>query len=192
LQLTYTVQATDGHATSNQQTVTITITGTDDAPVIGGTGNTISYVAETTAKVIDSALTVADVDNQNLAGATVTISNGFQTGDVLAATTTGTSITAIYSATTHTLTLTGSDTLANYQQVLESVTFQNATNNNTSTRTITWQVSDGTLNSNTGTTTINVTATFDIIIGDNQTVSENNVNNKSVSMGSNDIVTFGG
>ena len=47
-----------------------------------------------TAVVIDSGLTVTDPDNQNLARATVTISSGFQTGDVLAASTAGTSITA--------------------------------------------------------------------------------------------------
>ncbi len=45
------------------------------------------------------------------------------TGDTLAATTSGTSITASYNASTGVLSLTGSDTLAHYQQVLDSVSY---------------------------------------------------------------------
>ena len=135
--------------------------------MVGGAGNIIGYTEQASAVVIDSALTVADSDNQNLATATVTISNGFQSGDVLAATVTGTSITAVYNAGTHVLTLSGSDTLAHYQQVLDSVTFANTTNDNPTnfganpSRTISWIVNDGALDSNTGSTTINVTAVND-------------------------------
>ena len=61
---------------------------------------------------LSPAATVGDVlDNQNLASATVSITNGFLTGDTLAATITGTSITANYSASTGVLSLKhGSDT----------------------------------------------------------------------------------
>ena len=52
-------------------------------------------------------------------------------GDVLAANTAGTSITASYNSTTETLTLTGSDTLAHYQPVLDSVTFSSTSDNPT-------------------------------------------------------------
>src|SRR4029079_8194413 len=61
----------------------------------------------------------------------------------------------------------GSDTLAHYQQVLDSVTFANTTNDNPTnfganpTRTISWVANDGTADSNTGSTTINVTAVND-------------------------------
>ena len=59
-----------------------------------------------------------------LVGATVAISRRASLdGDVLAATTTGTTITASYNAATEMLTLSGTDTLAHYQQVLDSVTF---------------------------------------------------------------------
>ena len=44
-------------------------------------------------------------------------------GDVLSANTAGTSITASYDSGTQTLTLSGSDTLAHYQQVLDAVSF---------------------------------------------------------------------
>src|SRR5262249_17463222 len=89
--------------------------------------------------------------------------------DVLAATTTGTSITASYNSTTETLTLTGSDTLAHYQQVLDSVTFNSTSINPTNygsntTRTVTWVANDGSGPSNLSapaTTTVSITAVND-------------------------------
>ena len=111
---------------------------------------------------LSPAATVSDVDNQTLASATVSISSGFFAGDVLAATTAGTSITASYNAATGVLTLTGTDTLAHYQQVLDSVTYASTSDNPTNfgadtSRTITWVVNDGTLNSSTATTTVSIT-----------------------------------
>ena len=77
---------------------------------------------------------------------------------MLAATTAGTGITANYNAATGVLTLTGNDTLAHYQQVLDSVTYvstsDNPTNFGTQTsRTISWVVNDGALNNGTTQTT---------------------------------------
>ena len=85
------------------------------------------------------------------------------TGDTLAATTTGTSITASYTASTGVLSLTGSDTLAHYQQVLDSVSYSSSSQNPTNfgadpSRTVSWAVNDGTLSSAAQTTTVNITA----------------------------------
>src|SRR5205085_9128640 len=60
----------------------------------------------------------------------------------------GTGISASYDAGTETLTLTGIDTLAHYQQALEHVTFSSISSNPTNsglnpTRTVEWQVNDG-------------------------------------------------
>src|SRR5262249_52796238 len=103
-----------------------------------------------------------------LARATVAIAGGTFAGDgdALAATTTGTSITASYNAATETLILSGSDTLAHYQQVLDSVTFASASQNPTNygsnpTRTLTWALDDGGASNNLGapqTTTVSITA----------------------------------
>ncbi len=92
----------------------------------------------------------------------MSITGGLLTGDTLAATTTGTSITASYNASTGVLSLTGSDTLAHYQQVLDSVSYASSSQNPTNSgadpsRTISWVVNDGTLNSATQTTTVNIT-----------------------------------
>ena len=66
---------------------------------------------------------------------------------MLAVNVAGTSITASYNAATETLMLSGSDTLAHYQQVLDSVTFSSGSNPTNSganpTRTLTWTLNDG-------------------------------------------------
>ena len=112
---------------------------------------------------LSSGATVSDVDNTTLASATVSITGGLLSGDVLAATTTGTSITASYNAATGVLSLSGTDTLAHYQAVLDSVTYSSSSQNPTNfgadtSRSISWVVNDGTLNSTLATSTINITA----------------------------------
>src|SRR5262249_25964697 len=98
-----------------------------------------------------------------LVSATVSITGGtFFTGDTLAASTSGTSISASYNASTGVLSLTGSDTLAHYQQVLDSVAYSSSSPNPTNSgadpsRTVSWAVNDGTLTSATQTTTLNIT-----------------------------------
>src|SRR5262249_21235296 len=89
-----------------------------------------------------------------LSGATVRITSGtFSVGsEARRATTAGTSITAAYKASTETLTLSGSDTLAHYSQVLDSVTFvagENPTNYSANpTRTVVWTLNDGAASNN--------------------------------------------
>jgi Domain of unknown function (DUF4082) len=89
----------------------------------------------------------------------VSITGGLLTGDTLGATTTGTSITKTYNSSTGVLSLSGSDTLAHYQQVLDSVSYSSTSQNPTSSgadpgRTISWVANDGTLNSAPQTTTV--------------------------------------
>src|SRR5947207_44067 len=170
--------ANDGALNSNTGTSTINITAVSDAPEVGGAGNTISCTEQAAAVVVDSGLTVSDADNTNLASATVTISAGFQSGDVLHFTNQN-GITGSYDSSTHVLTLTGSASVANYQTALESVTFDNTTNDNptnfgaNTSRTISWVANDGALNSNTGTSTINITAVNDapVVGGAGNTIS---------------------
>ncbi len=86
---------------------------------------------------------VSDVDNANLASAMVAITTGFVAGDVLSASTASTNITANYNSLTGMLMLGGADTLANYQQVLDSVTFASTSDNPGTARTLTWTITDG-------------------------------------------------
>jgi hypothetical protein len=171
-------QVNDGTLNSNTVTSTVTVVGVDQAPVLAGAGNTVTFTQGGSAVVASSGITVSSVDNLDLASATVSISTGFFAGDALAAVTTGTAITASYNASTGVLTLSGSDTLAHYQTVLDSVTYSstsaNATNSGADlSRTLSWQVNDGTLNSNTVTSSVTVVsvATAPVLSGAGNTVT---------------------
>jgi hypothetical protein len=84
------------------------------------------------------------VDNTTLAGATVQITGNYQNGqDVLSFANTA-NITGSFDAASGKMTLTGTDTLANYQAALRAIKYQNTSQNpNTSARTLTFQVNDG-------------------------------------------------
>jgi len=135
---TPTVTATIGGESTTQVEV---VTAPAAPLVLANGGSTVTFAAGGTPVTVDPALTVTDSESTTLVSATVAISAGFSPGDVLAANTTGTGITASYSAGT--LTLSGSDTLADYQTVLQSINFA-GTSTNGSSRTILWTVNDGT------------------------------------------------
>src|SRR5205807_6107592 len=96
------------------------------------TGTTNAAFTENGASVtLSPSVTVSDPDNLGIVGATVKIVGGtfVGDGDVLAANTTGTSISASYDSSTETLTLTGFDTFADYAQVLDTLTFVTPSDN---------------------------------------------------------------
>ena len=89
----------------------------------------LAYTENDPATAITSTITASDVDNANLAGATVQITGNYQSGqDVLSFADTAT-ITGTWNAATGTLTLSGSDTVANYQAALRAVKYQNTSDN---------------------------------------------------------------
>ncbi|WP_277656879.1 DUF4347 domain-containing protein [Seleniivibrio woodruffii] len=65
-------------------------------------------------------LVITDVDGNNITGATVEFSEGFQAGDLLAITE-ASGITASYNSSTGVLTLSGTATIAEYQAVLRTL-----------------------------------------------------------------------
>jgi lipopolysaccharide export system protein LptA len=165
--LTWTVN--DGLLDSAPQTETVIIIGVNDAPTLAGTTNA-SFTENGSAVTLSPAATVSDPDGLTLAGATVAITGGTLAGDgdVLAANIAGTAITASYDAATEALVLSGSDTLAHYQSVLDSVTFVTASDNPDGfgadpTRTMTWTLDDGSASNATSsvTTTVSITAVND-------------------------------
>ncbi|MBL8826329.1 MAG: hypothetical protein JNM18_05040 [Planctomycetaceae bacterium] len=145
-------------------TRTVNVTPVNDVAVVdlNGGGAGVNYSTSYTAMssiipiVGSSSLTLTDVDNTQMTGATISLSSVPNSpSEVLAANVSGTAITAGYNASTGVLTLSGTDTTANYQQVLRTLTYTNsAAVPNTSTRTITTLVNDGTANSAAVTTTI--------------------------------------
>jgi hypothetical protein len=162
---------TDG-STSNgtSTTATSTLDTVHVAPVVTA-GGTATFDGGGTAVTLDGTLAVTDADSAgNLAGATVSISSGFITGDTLTinGTTSGTIVnggnTISYSFSGSTLTLTGTDTVADYQSALELVQYSFTPSNGDPTngggdtaRTISWTVTDGSTSngtSNTDTSTL--------------------------------------
>ncbi|MDG2538422.1 DUF4347 domain-containing protein [Dyella jiangningensis] len=160
-----------GGVTSNTATRTVTVTAVDQTPVVVTSGGSTSFVSgDNTASTpvrIDPGLALSDRDNGTLASATVAITGNFQTGqDVLAFVNDGASmgnIVGSYNASTGTLTLTsagGAATVAQWQSALDSVTYTDtAVSPNPATRTITFNVSDGTRTSVPALRTVSVTAT---------------------------------
>ena len=106
--------------------------------------------------VLAAPATVLDLDTPTIELATIVITD-MQAGDLLAADTTGTAITATYDSGTGELSLVGPNTLANYQQVLASVTFETTAGG--TSRTLTWQLDDGEAANNLS-TVVNSTITL--------------------------------
>jgi hypothetical protein len=159
-----------GAGTSAAVTSTINITVGNEHPVLTPAVGNGAYTENATATLVDNAITVTDADDTNITGGTISITGGFLAGDLLAITNTG-AISGSYAAGTGILTLTGTDTLANYQTVLRSLTYLNNTEDPTSnaskpTRTITYSLTDANSDgvgaaTGTVTKTINVTALTD-------------------------------
>src|SRR5262249_51546017 len=171
--LTVTWVLNDGSGSFNlstTQTETVSITPLNDAPTLTSVVGVTSYTENAAPITVSPSISVSDPDNLKLVNATVSISNTFAgDGDVLAVATAGTSITANYNSTTEVLTLSGSDTLAHYQQVLDSLTFSSTSANPTDygsflSRVLTWTVNDGSASSSTNPpafTTVAITAIND-------------------------------
>ena len=159
---TFQFKANDGNVDSAAGTVTVDVTAVNDAPDLGITGANLAYTENDPATAITSNVTLSDVDNPMLTGATVQVTGNYQNGQDVLAYPGGFSITADpFDATTGTLTLSGTTTLANYVSALESVTYENTSDApSVLTRTATFTVTDGAL-SDTATAGIDVTAVND-------------------------------
>jgi len=169
-------------------TVSMTVVCVNDAPVLdldanddkgtGGSDFAVTFTEGDAAKLIEDPLdaTVTDVDNTTLASLTVTITNILDPGfETLSTDVTGTSITANYVPATGVLTLTGPDTLANFQTVLRKVRYQNTdVDPDPTPRVIHFVANDGAANSNTATSTVTVVPvdTPPTAVADSATVNE--------------------
>ena len=150
-----TWQVSDGFTSSSMANATTTLTVTHTAPTITAIG--AATFSGAGPVVLDAGTMVSDVDSGgNLSGATVSIGSGFTTGDTLeiggqtSGTITDSGGMIDYAFTGSTLTLSGTDTLADYQAALDSITYSfspsggDATLGGTDTsRAISWQVNDG-------------------------------------------------
>ncbi len=159
------VTVNDGTTNSPVAVSTIAVVAVNDAPVVDLNGDEegVDYEAtfnegEGPVVIVSEELTIDDVDNDQLASATVTITNLLDgAAESLSVDTSGTGITAQYDAETGVLTLTGNASLAEYQQVLRTLAYDNTQENPDETaRIIEVVVSDGTDDSAVATTTVTI------------------------------------
>jgi Ca2+-binding RTX toxin-like protein len=119
----------------------------DYAPELNVSSAGSTYVEGGAAVDVAQSPSVSDVEQQTLKGAEAAITGGFLAGDTLSFTPSG-GISGSYNAGTGVLTLTGSASEADYQTVLDSVTFSAAGDDPTAggtdtSRTISMRAFDG-------------------------------------------------
>jgi Cadherin domain len=145
---------------SNVLTASINITPVKHSPQILNLETIdVGYTQGTPVK-ITNAITVSDIDSINLTQATVTISQGYVAGQDFLNFTNTSAITGSF--VNGTLTLTGSDSIANYQAALQSITFSTGNNPGKGQRAVTFNVIDdgGKASINTPTRYIDVTPVY--------------------------------
>jgi hypothetical protein len=152
----------DGDADSAVATRTVTVTATDQTPIVTTAGGTTNYVGGAAAVTIDGAVSVSDLDNTTQSSGTVSISAGFHSGDTLAFVNTNSTafgnIVGSFNAATGVLTLTSSGataTDAQWANALSSVTFS-STSTSYGSRTIAFATNDGAKTSAVATDTVDV------------------------------------
>jgi Tol biopolymer transport system component len=161
---TVSYQVSDGTLSSNVMTSLITVVPANNAPTVSGT-SVLAYTEKDAAQVINPSIVVADVDSA-LVSATVRISaNNSAAQDVLGFVgdaTTGNIIGSFSGGSLVLISPGGTATVAQFQAALRRVTYVNTSANpSTLPRSVTYQVSDGTILSTAVTSTINITSVND-------------------------------
>ncbi|MEO9884173.1 MAG: DUF2341 domain-containing protein, partial [Balneola sp.] len=136
---------------SNTVSRNINITNPDATPILADIeSGDLAYTEGNGAVEITSAITVSDIDDTNIESATISITANYFLGeDFLDFTDTG-NISGSFASGSGILTLSGSDTKANYQTALRAVTYENTSSDPVDLdRTISFVINDGDNNSNT-------------------------------------------
>ncbi len=139
-------QLFDGLDFSNQLNRTVNVIAVNDPPTVTGSPAQIQYTLGNL--VLDNTILVSDLDNLQITGGTVSITNNYLSAEDRLNFTNQAGITGTYSSLTGILTLMGTTTLANYSTALRSISYSNLQFLPTQlTRRISFVVNDGTSNS---------------------------------------------
>ena len=126
----------------------MTFSNVNDAPVVTTSGGSVQYNENAAPIVIDSGLTITDIDSAALTGAAVRITVAYVNGQDVLSFTNQLGISGSWSAATGTLTLSGTTTAANYQTALRSITYHNTSEDpSIAVRTVAFDVNDGAVES---------------------------------------------
>ena len=131
-------------------TSTVAINVNYSAPGLTTSPVAAAYTENAPPTPVDAGLTLNLGTLNDLTGATVQITGSYVSGEDVLAFTNQLGITGNWEATTGTLTLGGTASIADYQTALRSVRYQDTSDDpSTATRTVTFAVSDGVTNSST-------------------------------------------
>ncbi|RUX29698.1 hypothetical protein EOA13_11655 [Mesorhizobium sp. M7A.F.Ca.US.011.01.1.1] len=184
----YTVTVDDGHGSTATQVVAVTITGTNDAPVIDLNGpslgpTTLNYTTGSAATAIAPSGTVTDIDSANFGGGSLTVAftaNGTSAdqltiqnqapgagqitvsgSDVSYGGTLIGTFTGGTGGTSLVVTFNASATQVATQALADHILYSNATSATTA-KTVTYTLVDGDGTANGGTDTGSATATINV------------------------------
>jgi len=138
----FVVRVTDASGGYDEITVDVTVNPVDDPPQLDTSSGNSTWVEDGSAVVVDPGLTITDPDGGSIQGANVNIDNAFP-GDELSYPVFLHGVTGSYNASTAILTLTGSASPSQYQEILRSITFSSSEDEPDLTqREITFTLSD--------------------------------------------------
>ncbi len=158
-----TFTATDPENGTGSDQASFSVTAVNDPPVLADPSSTpVSFTENGGPVRVTNTITVTDVDNPTLTGATVSITTGFSTAeDVLSYTASG-GISGSYNSSTGILSLSGNASPAAYQTVLRSVHYNNTSEApNTTSRNIAYSVNDASGPGNIINKTVTITGVND-------------------------------
>lgn len=146
---TITVSVDDGAAGSTGATHTVTIVAQNDAPTLAGGGGIVTFTENDAGRAVVAAVTIADLDDASITGATATIAGNFAASEDVLALANQAGITGSWSPATGTLALSGTASIAAYEAALEAVEYTNTSEDpTTATRSVEVAIDDGTDPSN--------------------------------------------
>ncbi|MBF0185981.1 MAG: tandem-95 repeat protein, partial [Magnetococcales bacterium] len=158
---TLTMTVNDGALDSAPVNLSLNVLAIDDLPVMTA-GNLLLVTEGDGSQVVDSTITLGDVDNTTLSGATVQMAAGYVPGEDRLSYSGG--LTALWESASGTLSLAGVASLATYQAALQSITYLNQAGDQPTAgvRTVNWLINDGSADSLLVTSTIQVIAVNDL------------------------------
>lgn len=141
---TVSFQVFDWDDASNVVSRDVNIITVNTPPVVFGISGTPLNYSEGTGEMLIANSAVITDDNSNLESAEIQISENYIQGEDLLVYNDQNGISGVWNSLTGILNLTGSTTVANYENALRSVRFLNTSSDPTeATRTISFSVNDG-------------------------------------------------
>ncbi|MBT4360857.1 MAG: DUF2341 domain-containing protein [Candidatus Marinimicrobia bacterium] len=160
---TVSISIDDGVAISGGSTRNISINGVNNPPVLTSIeGTTLAFTDGDPDTAITSSVLVSDLDDAYMDSAWVSFTAGYVSGEDKLLFTPENGITASWNSVSGVILLSGSSSTLNYQTALRSVRYENLNPDpSVTTRTISFEISDGSDHSSIVTRDLSVTPVND-------------------------------